>query len=137
MTESHETRGSIEGDNGLFTPGPLKCPACGGRGFADGGSLWLVDVLIRLDRHGQPTIVADGGDVWLDCGRCDHQGTLCEFEPPWAEPTQRCRSSSDGYASLPKGVEPLAVSAADRVDETAWATAEFVRGRTSAPWEAR
>jgi hypothetical protein len=115
--------GGIEGWDAPLVLGPLKCPACGGRGFDDGGSFWLEDAQVRLDAQGVSTIVVQMGfaDVWIDCARCDHVGMLTEFQPPWADPTRRCRVGLVDQAPvpLPGGTAPLGVSDADRLDEAA------------------
>ena len=129
----------LEGEEGPCTLGPLRCPACGSRGrHNEKGSIWMDGALVRVDEHGQAQIVLSPGivSVWLDCSRCDHQGTLEMFEPPWREPTAR-RRLHDGRIvnGLPEGVSPLPLSDEDLREEAAWFVSEFWTSHASVPCE--
>ncbi len=109
--------------DGDFAPLVLRCPACGNRGrIEEGGSLWPT-VGIRIGPDGLPTtILSPDHAANVDCTRCDQNGPLPTFFPPWCAPTEQ-PTTADGqtWPELPDGVRPLPLSAEDRAVEAAWA----------------
>jgi hypothetical protein len=96
---------------------PLRCPHCGNRG-AGVGQFW-VRTWVQLDADtARPVYIHPPREegLALECGRCEYEGRLSEFMPPWPD------LHPDGGQTP----SPLPLSPADRAAAVAWTVSEVI-----------